>query len=805
MKREENDVIIFEESLRELHKSLLEDYIYDGYSIIIAMSRKGPKLIDAIFSEDELQKLNIVTEFALPFIFQTFDKNRSYRVFIVDDAIYYGSTLKNLIKDIRAYEDIYNLNFILKAYVAIQDKGSITFNNIIIKGKNDIRDGYGHFFVKQVMALFRQKKQCFEVEFPVVTFFFDKIVDLNKFYNGLKDIFNQTYQNVYKEEIVVNALLPKTDSQFNKIRVYSEDKKLHLAFIAPFNISSNKDNLEHLFDNMDKAYKDFWTSIYNHLFRQIEKKKISDILLRNMEKSLIVIANYIYSYQFFILYQLNFENLIKSQGIIINSYGIERMSLYRLIGNQKLTDDLYKLLHNFTQRKIYSFPKWVNNSIDTNYQVYEEYNRPTIEDRKTLESYNEHMIRNCRTYDEALSAIVFNQNLFVERWYRYDIQSEDRHLWFGYTHEMLQQQLKNYSYIKKPISEIKVHKWLDSRIDMGCVVPQYIIDNLSGQWVRVFRPGENEEFVLSHLARYVIHIYKLIDQRLNLGFIPLFILDSILVILHKQLWDKYLSQQFLFCLNVVNKQVVLTETEYEGNPLPIVTYLINMYVLEQNADEITIAPRISDPDFLSNTTLDNISLNLIEKTITSLMDKFKEYNIKYYSCESFFNYFLNDDVKPSFILQFSKDTGKQLLDIVNKISIDIYYFRDKLIDKQNENNLYNCYDNIMKYDVSPNFYINQNNVGDLYEYSIFIKSQNNFKKLLLIINLLMGIYLIDDFDVVMSYLHNKNTLETMNSFKLDNLKKYVLEIDSTNINKVRKDATFLSILKSILNKIIYDN
>lgn len=805
MKKGKNDFVIFGQSLKNLHDSLLKDYINDGYSIIIAMSRKGPNLIDAIFKKKELAKLNVVTEFAIPFIFQTFDKNKNYRIFIVDDAIYYGSTLKNLIKDIRAYEEIFNLKLNIKAYVAIQDKGSLAFNEIDIEGERKIREGYGHFFVKQVMALFRQKKQCIEVEFPIVTYHFNKAIDLKKLEEGLKGLFTGTYQTVYKEEIVINALLPKAGCQFNKIRAYLDENKLHVAFMAPFNISTNIEQLEHLFDNMDKPYKDFWASIYNFLYRQFDTSKYPVTLLRNMEKSLVVIANYIYSYQFFLLYHIHFESLIKSQDIIINSYGIKKDSLYRLIGIEKLTEDFYNLLCSHIQLKFFSSPNnWVSNPIHADCQVYEEHQSPPLEERRILESHNEHMIRNSRTYDEALSAVIFNQNLFVERWSRCNLQSENRHLWFGYTHEILQQQLKNYSHIKNQISEIKVHEWLDKRIDMGCVVPQYIKDYKSNQWVRVFRPGENEEFVLSHLARYVIYIYKLIDKRLNLGFLPLSILDSILVILHKKLWDDYLSNQFLFCLNVYNKQVVLIEPELEGHPLSIVSYLTNMYILEQNADEITIAPRISDPDFLSNTTLDNISLNLVKKTVNDIMDKFKEYNIKYYSCESFFNYYLNDDVEHSIMLQFSKDVGKQLLDVVNNVSIDIYYDRDKLINDENETILFDCYNKIMKYDVSPEFYISQVNGGDNLINSDFIKSQKNFEILLLVINLLMGIYLIDDFDVVKSYLHNESTIETLSIFKLDNLKKYIIEIDKTNLNKVRKDTIFLNILKSVLKKIIYD-
>ena len=60
-KEESKDYIDFKESLKQLHDNLLRDYVYDNNSIVIALSRKGPKVIDLAFTEDELSNFNIVT------------------------------------------------------------------------------------------------------------------------------------------------------------------------------------------------------------------------------------------------------------------------------------------------------------------------------------------------------------------------------------------------------------------------------------------------------------------------------------------------------------------------------------------------------------------------------------------------------------------------------------------------------------------------------------------------------------------------------------------------------------------------
>lgn len=799
------DLSAFGRALLQLHDNLLNDYVDGDHSIVIAMSRKGPRLIDCVFSREEQQRMRIITEFAVPFLFRNLCRGELYHVYIVDDAVYYGSTLKNLVKEIREYEKAYSLNLEIRAYVAVIDQGALAFSEVEVKGLSAPREGYGHFFVRQIMTEFRKKNQCLEVEFPIVTYHLERPICLQDFSKALAEHFHDIYIVKHREGEVLSALLERDDSQFCKIRIYVNKKQLCLAFMMPRSIPCGLNGMEGLLDSMGGAYRKYWLSLYGYIMQDADSKELPESVARNAEKSLVTIANYIFSYQYYIYYRRSIESIFSERGIDAKGYGIDHNAIFRLIGVESLSDELSRLLNHYDRLVDFKWPK-VGRKIDaTVHQIYEESNTPSTEERRTLEAHNEHMVRNSRTYDEALSAVVFNQNLFVERWSRHGLHSGNRHLWFGYTHDVLLQLLRRYSRLLDEPTEKMVHKWLDVRIDQGCVVPQYIIDNVSGCWVRVFRPGENEDVLLSHLARYVLHVYQQIDQQLNLGFVPLQVLGYMLLVLHKRLWDDVLKDQFLFSLSEYERTIVLDEPEWKENPMTVIKYLRKMYILEVTDDEVGIAPRISDPEFLENTTLDDRALDLIDQMVAVIMSKYKKQQIKYSSCDSFFNYYINGDVDKGIVLQFSKDIAKRVLQVVKGLLTTTYFPQEMKADEQTKDSLLECYHDIMKYDVAPGFYIDEikdaKSFWDTYQ-DDGIRAQHNFKGLMMIINLLVGVYVFDNFDSVKAYLNNKNTLTMMTLLKLDALKDYAEELTKElNVDKTRRNQRILNILKDYLEKI----
>ena len=201
----------FELALIQLRHNLLKDYRYNDHSIVIAMSRKGPKLMEAVFTKEELDRLNVVTEFAIPFIFKEMKQGQEYWIYIVDDAVYFGSTLNNLVKELKEYGALCGVELRIKAYVAIIDKESLSFNELEVEGRKNLREGYGHYFVRQLMSRFRSRHQCMEVEYPTVTFMLNGKADMKLLEDGFGTIFKTIYRIRYEEGEVLNVILPKEE------------------------------------------------------------------------------------------------------------------------------------------------------------------------------------------------------------------------------------------------------------------------------------------------------------------------------------------------------------------------------------------------------------------------------------------------------------------------------------------------------------------------------------------------------------------------------------------------------------------
>ena len=73
---------------------------------------------------------------------------------------------------------------------------------------------------------------------------------------------------------------------------------------------------------------------------------------------------------------------------------------------------------------------------------------------------------------------------------------------------------------------------------------------------------------------------------------------------------------------------------------------------------------------------------------------------------------------------------------------------------------------------------------------------------MMIINLLVGVYVFDNFDSLKGYLNNKNTLTMMTLLKLDALKDYAESLTKElNVDKTRRNHKILTILRDYLEKI----
>ena len=804
---ETTDYKEFVKSLQQLHGHLKNRDLYDNRSVVITLSRKGPMMLEVHLegeASDDFSKLNVVTEFAIPFLMRSLHKEVRYRFYIVDDAVYFGSTLKNLIGEIREYEHLYGLQIDVKALVATIDRGASQLDNV--EGLRGHRDGFGHYFVRQVMASFRSLHRCMEVEFPVVSYRLDRVADLQQLVDTLKKHSLKAYVNDYAEEQVLTILLNETGCQFCKIRVYTEGKVMHLAVMAPRNLSDDYSELLQVMDAFGSEYQSLW----RQLCESIPEKAgvlMTDVILREGKHSLVVMANFIFSFHVFIGYRALVESILRENGYVFSRFSFSVRSVYRLTGLWSFSELLTRLLLQDADSFSRRIPSQYKRVHTDDWQIYEENYFPTLEDRSVLASHNYHMIRNSSSLQEALSAVVFNQNLFVERWSRYGLHSEKRRLWFGYTHDTLGTMTRRCANFQIDNSlQQQLHRWLDWRIDQGCVVPQYIVDAGKHQWVRVFRPGENEDVILSHLSRFVLSVFVMIDKQMNKGYVPLCVLENMLAVVYKKLWLQELAGQFIFDLVLDDRTLYMVEEDRRSSQ-SVLDYLRKMYILEINDQIVNIAPRLSDPEFLSNTTLNQQVSEHVKTLVESLMQDYSAWGISDSASDSFFNYYLNETLDATQYQMISNRIGNRLRHVLMRIENALASGSECVVKSADENELLSCYHELGKYDVHKNFYrpTEGNNVraGNVDVDKNFLHFQRQCKSMLLIVNVIAAVYLLPNQVDAKAFFSTDNIKESMSGLKLFELLHYIEETRRTGNYRLLSRSTRLpSVLKVTLDKIL---
>ena len=220
----------------------LKNITFGRNDIVIALSRKGPRLLEYLAKHKDLFIPNVISEHALPFLFSRIIKNsESYHLYIFDDAIYYGSTISNLIDEINAYISAYDLHKrvgIAGIYVAIKEPSSVELpNDINVYPIEPCSSGYGHYFVKRVMKDLRSLGRSLEIEFPAIRHHVSKVLKLEDLHQSFKNTYgdnNVCIINSTEGIPSLSVVWSKPDeTTFRKMRLYIDDNDLVIVPIAP--------------------------------------------------------------------------------------------------------------------------------------------------------------------------------------------------------------------------------------------------------------------------------------------------------------------------------------------------------------------------------------------------------------------------------------------------------------------------------------------------------------------------------------------------------------------------------------------
>ena len=665
-----NNCLSYERYLDDLTLTF-KNITFGRNDIVIALSRKGPRLLEYLAKHKDLFIPNVISEHALPFLFSRIIKNsESYHLYIFDDAIYYGSTISNLIDEINAYISAYDLHKrvgIAGIYVAIKEPSSVELpNDINVYPIEPCSSGYGHYFVKRVMKDLRSLGRSLEIEFPAIRHHVSKVLKLEDLHQSFKNTYgdnNVCIINSTEGIPSLSVVWSKPDeTTFRKMRLYIDDNDLVIVPIAPELFHNDMSRLSYVSFGRNDLISSLWRRIVDELTEVYEGDANSNVILRrNICRTGVVLLNYFSSIDTYIYESPKVRSCVESLGVSLSEPTLDPDNLKYLLYDNYVSDVESIWNKMLTLDDYITMPIQVNLS-KSDEIVYESTSLSSAE-VEPLVKVNILSVMGSRSFEEALSVMSFNQTIMIERFSRYIRSNKHERLRFGYSFAGLWNFIRNNAnkVSSDDITLSRLHKWVDCQIDNGSLVPQYIVDKNTSMWTRVFRPGENEDVMLSHIGRFVAFVIDKMHRPdidgSDYGVLKSN-LDGILSIVYSKYYERIKDEELQWP-DMVDKKSQLVISSTNEN---LVDFLIRMSVLTNTViHTIKINERLNNYEFSHNTTFSKELEDEIGLTVEEIVNKLPE-NKK----QTLYRYPITINLFRSPYFDYS-DIEKSITYIVNRI------------------------------------------------------------------------------------------------------------------------------------------
>ena len=802
---EQSDIRKYEQSLFELAEHMNRTVRSSKTDIVIALSRKGPRLLEFLTKKYQLKPMTIVTEHALPFIFERISKDveNHYRLFIVDDAIYFGSSILGLKEEIDAYISSYQLDGrveIVGIFSCIKDKDAIEFPNIQVYSDTDIHPGFGHFFVKNVMKDLQSLGKSLEVEFPAVSYTLSKDINFDVLKHLLSSAFGEdkVYSIDASEGIksISIVLSEVRESSFRKFRIFLEGKTVTVVAIAPELVTTNFSMFRYVHFGSNEHVNQIWKKTEEELQKVAVFLEEKSVNTRNLMRTAVVLLNYFSSLDTFCYYRDKLIETFKLCAGDLYKITMDAENLFYILGDNARTEQIVSAWSEAISDQSYCTRSNTELENHKTSNVVFELSKLADLEAGRLERTNLAQLLNCKTMEEALSSMFFNQTLMIERWSRGLNLNRQERLRFGYTFLYIWQYIWDNanSLTTNQLSQSVMHHWVDVQIDNGSIVPQYIIDNSNQQWTRVFRPGENEDLLISHLGRIVVHVMKqmsfakedssIIVNKSNL--------QGVLSVVYDKLEKSLHDEEFNNCLSIDIKRHQL---DYQSSNL--VDILVRMLILTKNSDEsISLHSRICNNEFSRNTTLSKELLSQIDVLIQNIL---KEAGVDEHNSQKVYgntiNYFLADKIRIEDVQKDLRTVGKQVSDSLTKLMSlqnDLTESR-KLVAK--DRNIY--MDVLLCYEMNDHVLLESSKYNLSVELLPYLW---RIRQMVHLVNILIVLYF-GDKDVMKEYCGSVEKLHLVHQLQTAELLEYLNHSHDFHKNGAPKEE-LLKILRDYINDII---
>ena len=508
--------IIHNKNYDDLNEILLSWYkslcARDG--VCIAISRKAPRLLEWCSAHFQVEKsLEMVSEIAIPFIDLSVAKSCS----LVDEAVYHGTTYSKVFNLIAKSNP--SIRVFAEPLVVTEEALSLLWTSGVVIEKDIpmITEGYANFFIDTVVKRFHEGLKPYDMEYPLLYVRLNKTIDDKFMMESLKrledierkslnvnvdgchystrtysrehDTVSTTYSYVFEYRFGDN-LSSSQKPDFAKLRFSFKDNLLCVAVMTPYIITDFD------IESEGRIFTGSLMPVWKRIYSESSRLNIDDEEYQyQRKKSLVVLANYLLSFNNFLRMKENILSAFEA-----NEAWLDYNDLRYLVGHE-LSGELSTLLNGIKEPMQTLNVFELSGSIANRYIPYtlrEAYQRKTALLNILTESLHEKVsnLFSAMHWEVEVNSRLNTPDTYYSR------------LRFGESYESLSQIFSLAKYSKEGL-RMDLHKNIDSRIDSGSIVPNYVrIEHLPNYWLRLFRSGENEDVDKDQQNRILLYMVR---------------------------------------------------------------------------------------------------------------------------------------------------------------------------------------------------------------------------------------------------------------------------------------------------------
>lgn len=485
--------------------------------------RKNDSNLNSLFDPSRTIPNYVITEHAVPLCLTNVDSKKT-EIIILDDLIIYGDTVESVTENVYCLSGI-SPNIIAMAASSLVDY-KFRYGQLVYPVQEEV-DG------KDLDIISTEEIPSFTAKNNWDIISLDKSIDLEHTilkikgnFSSLKDqqdkilkVIKEKFKGciVYavshkiprgKKSLSISIILDKNskyriNEDFAKLRIFIGDEGISITAYTPNYWD------ESLLEDGTIRYgistlNNIWDEVRSRLMsiKTAESLEVKDIQTRRIvrdfklriEQTAVVIANYLLSFESVMIVKSLLRDALTE--IIGQSpiFEISSGDMSLLMGvkiAKKYQPLLQEVIDKDSIQRLYTYNKTLEEDVRIN---------PLIPSDK-LEEYRKEKVQYCHLSSSVQMALTL---IFYRLWKSFGLVNnrvrEDR-VKVGETFESLYETLSLF-FSKDNLLE-EIHKWIDTNIDLGVVVPKYefFIDRLGYRvWRRYFRAGEREA-VMTDIAR----------------------------------------------------------------------------------------------------------------------------------------------------------------------------------------------------------------------------------------------------------------------------------------------------------------